>query len=188
MRKTFFILTAFTLCVSCGKGTKEQSTDSGLFPSKFEKQLEAGKTIRLYTLKNANGMEVCVTNIGGRIVSIRVPDKTGAFRDVVLGFDNIESYIPVNTNYGAIIGRYANRIANGRLTLSNGATYSLRQNNGNNTLHSGPRGFHSRFFDIRQEGDKTLLRLVSDKPPCKEATPVQASLEDLYLYYFSGGE
>jgi aldose 1-epimerase len=157
MRKTFFILALFILCVSCGKEKKEQPTDSGLFPSKFVTNLESGKTTRLYTLKNANGMEVCVTNIGARIVSIWVPDRTGAFRDVVLGFDNIESYIPVNTNYGAIIGRYANRIAGGKLTLSNGATYTLRQNNGNNSIHGGPRGFHTCFFDIHQPDNRTLI-------------------------------
>jgi len=159
MKKTLFILTLFALCVSCGKKeTKEQSTtDSGLFPSKFVTQLESGKTTQLYILKNAKGMEVCVTNIGGRIVSIWVPDKNGNFRDVVLGFDNIESYIPINTNYGAIIGRYGNRIANGKLTLSNRATYTLRQNNGKNTLHGGPRGFHTCFFNIEQPDNKTLI-------------------------------
>jgi len=158
MKKIIFILALFTLCVSCGKKeTKEEPTDSGLFPSKFVTQLESGKTTHLYTMKNANGMEVCVTNIGGRIVSIWVPDKNGNFRDVVLGFDNIESYIPVTTNFGAIIGRYGNRIANGKLTLSNRATYTLRQNNGKNTLHGGPRGFHACFFDITQPDAQTVV-------------------------------
>ena len=158
MKKTLFILAVFALCVSCGKKetAKEQPTDSGLFPSKFVTQLESGKTTHLFTLKNANGMEVCVTNIGGRIVSIWVPDKNGNFKDVVLGFDNIEQYIPINTNFGAIIGRYGNRIANGKITLRNRATYSLRQNNGKNTLHGGPRGFHTCFFDIAQSSANSL--------------------------------
>ena len=158
MKKIFFILAVFTLCVSCGKKeTKEQPTDSGLYPSKFVTQLESGKSTHLYTLKNANGMEVCVINIGGRIVSIGVPDKNGNFQDVVLGFDNIESYIPITTNFGAIIGRYGNRIANGKLTLSNRATYTLRQNDGKNTLHGGPRGFHTCFFDIEQPDSSRLI-------------------------------
>ena len=158
MKKIIFILTVFALSVSCGtKETKEQPTDSGLYPSNFAKNLESGKATQLYVLKNANGMEVCVTNIGGRIVTIWVPDKNGNFRDVVLGFDNIEPYIPVTTNFGAIIGRYGNRIANGKLTLTNRATYTLRQNNGKNTLHGGPRGFHSQFFDIEQPNDLTLV-------------------------------
>ena len=159
MKKTLFILALFALCFSCGKkeAKVEQPTDSGLFPSKFVKQLESGKTTKLYILKNAKGMEVCVTNIGGRIVSIWVPDKNGNFRDVALGFDNIESYIPINTNFGAIIGRYGNRIAGGKFTLSNRATFTLRQNNGKNTLHGGPRGFHTCFFEIQQPDDKTLI-------------------------------
>ena len=157
MKKTLFILAVFALCVSCGKGTKEQPTESGLYPSKFETKTEAGQTTRLYTLKNAGGMEVCATNIGGRIVSIWVPDKDGNFRDVVLGFDSIEPYIPIATNFGAIIGRYGNRIANGKLTLSNRANYALRQNDGKNTLHGGPRGFHTRFFDIVQPDSQTLV-------------------------------
>ena len=160
MKKTLFILAVFALSVSCGtnKETKEeQPTDSGLYPSNFVKNLESGKATQLYVLKNAKGMEVCVTNIGGRIVSIWVPDKNGNFQDVVLGFDNIEQYIPTTTNFGAIIGRYGNRIANGKLTLTNKATYTLRQNNGKNTLHGGPRGFHTCFFDIEQPDDLTLI-------------------------------
>jgi len=157
MKKILFISAVFALCVSCAKEAKEQSTKSGLFPSKFETKLDNGKTTHLFTLKNANGMEVCVTNIGGRIVSIWVPDKSGNFQDVVLGFDSIQPYIPVTTNFGAIIGRYGNRIANGQFTLSNRATFRLRQNDGKNTLHGGPRGFHTCFFDIEQPDSSKLV-------------------------------
>lgn len=150
MKKILFVLAVSALCFSCGKEAKEQPTGSGLFPSKFVMTTEEGKTTHLYTLKNANGMEACVTNIGGRIVSIWVPDKNGNFQDVVLGFDSIQPYIPIKTNFGAIIGRYGNRIANGKMKLSNRATFTLRQNDGKNTLHGGPRGFHTRFFNIEQ--------------------------------------
>jgi aldose 1-epimerase len=143
---------------ACGKKeSAEQPTASGLIPSHFEKVLENGKTTHLYTLKNANGVEVSFTNIGGRIVSIWVPDKSGNFRDVVLGFDNVEPYIPFNTNFGAIIGRYGNRIGNGKVTLSNRANYQFRQNDGKNTLHGGARGFHTRYFDIEQPDSLTLI-------------------------------
>ena len=159
MKKNIFILSAFAiLSVSCGKKeTAEPTTASGLQASRFETTMDDGKVTHLYTIKNAKGMEVCVTNIGGRIVSIWVPDKSGNFRDVVLGFDNIQSYIPVTTHFGAIIGRYGNRIANGKMTLSNRATYRLRQNDGKNTLHGGVRGFHSRYFDIEQSDSATLV-------------------------------
>ena len=165
MKKILFILTVFALCVSCannGAKKQEQPTKSGLYPSKFVTTTNSGQTTHLYTLKNANGMEVCVTNIGGRIVSICVPDKNGNFQDVVLGFDSIQPYIPVTTNFGAIIGRYGNRIANGKVTLSNRATYSLRQNDGKNTLHGGPRGFHTCFFDIEQpDSNKVVCKYLS---------------------------
>ncbi|MDR2682581.1 MAG: galactose mutarotase [Dysgonamonadaceae bacterium] len=158
MKKTFFALVLIALAgISCGKKETEQATASGLYPSKFEKTLDDGKITHLYTLKNAKGMEVAVTNIGGRIVSIWVPDKDGVFRDVVLGFDNIDPYIPFNTNFGAIIGRYGNRIAGGKITLKNRASYKLRQNDGQNTLHGGPRGFHTRYFDIEQPDSLTLI-------------------------------
>jgi aldose 1-epimerase len=159
MKKIIFILVAFAiLTVSCGKKeTISTTTASGLEVSKFEKTTDDGKTTHLYTMKNANGMEVCVTNIGGRIVSIWVPDKTGNFRDVALGFDNIEPYISTKNNFGAIIGRYGNRIADGKMTLSNRATYKLNQNDGKNTLHGGLRGFHTRYFNIEQPDSVTLI-------------------------------
>jgi aldose 1-epimerase len=159
MNKNIFILAAFAvLSVSCGKEkTGELTTASGLRASGFEMTADDGQTTHLYSIKNANGMEVCVTNIGGRIVSVWVPDKSGNFRDVVLGFDNIQSYTPVNNYFGAIIGRYGNRIANGKMTLSNRATYRLRQNDGKNTLHGGTRGFHTRYFDINRQDSATLV-------------------------------
>jgi aldose 1-epimerase len=158
MKKIIFILAASAMLVSCAKKeTTPTTTASGLEISKFETTMDDGKVTHLYTMKNENGMEVCVTNIGGRIVSIWVPDKSGNFRDVVLGFDGIESYIPVKTNFGAIIGRYGNRIADGKMTLNNQATYRLNQNNGKNTLHGGLHGFHTRYFNIEQPDSVTLI-------------------------------
>lgn len=91
----------------------------------------------LYTLKNANGMAAQITNYGGIIVDVWVPAKDGAFKDVVLGYPKLADYfVPENTFAGAITGRYANRIANGKFTLD-GKEYSLAINNGPNTLHGG---------------------------------------------------
>jgi len=159
MKRIIFILAAFAiLFVACGKKeANSPTTASGLQTAKFETTLDDGNKTHLFVMKNAKGMEVCVTNIGGRIVSIWVPDKSGNFRDVVLGFDNIEQYIPVKTNFGAIIGRYGNRIAGGKMTLTNRATYRLSQNDGNNTLHGGARGFHTRYFNIEQPDSATLI-------------------------------
>jgi aldose 1-epimerase len=95
-----------------------------------------GRPVTLYTLTNANGVEVDTMNYGGIILSIRVPDRKGQFADVALGHENLEGYIPNPPYIGAIIGRYANRIANGTFTLD-GKTYHIPKNDGPNTLHGG---------------------------------------------------
>lgn len=107
-----------------------------------------GREVFLYTLKNASGMEVKITNYGGTIQSIRVPDREKNFNDVVLGFENVEGYQqPKNTSYfGALIGRYANRIANGRFQL-HGQLYHTPTNEGANTLHGGLKGFDKKVWD-----------------------------------------
>ena len=96
--------------------------------------------VDLYTMTNSRGMEVRAMNYGGIIVSLRVPDKKGVLADVVLGFDTLDAYLNNKPYFGAIIGRYANRIANGKFTL-NGAEYRLARNNGMNSLHGGLKGF-----------------------------------------------
>ena len=112
---------------------------SGLNPTRFEKTLDNNKSTKLYTLRNSTGMEVCITNFGARIVSIMVPDKNGNMTDVVLGFDNIEDYIQIPTDFGASIGRYANRIGQGKITID-GQEIQLPQNNYGHCLHGGPTG------------------------------------------------
>lgn len=157
MKKTFFAIASILILLSSCTEKKqqgEQETLSGLLPSKFEGQVE-NKTNALYTMKNSNGMEVCVTNFGGRIVSVMVPDKNGEMKDVVLGFGDFDGYKNNRSDFGAIIGRYGNRIAGGKFTLDRVA-YTLRQNNGENTLHGGPEGFQYRMFDIVQLDSQTL--------------------------------
>jgi aldose 1-epimerase len=110
-----------------------------------------GRNVTLYTLTNSHGMEVRVMNYGGIIVSIRVPDRKGEFADVVLGHDTLEGYTPNPPYLGAVVGRYANRIANGTFTLD-GKTYTLPKNDGPNTLHGGT----TRAFD-KVVWDRELL-------------------------------
>lgn len=117
----------------------------------------------LYTLKNASGMEVTVTNFGGRITAINVPDKDGVLRDVVLGFDDVESYYPQNnkTDFGASIGRYANRIQNGKFTLD-GVEYQLPKNNFGHCLHGGPTGWQYQPYKVvSKTGNSIKLQIVS---------------------------
>lgn len=94
----------------------EVLTESGLSKSRFQTEINGEKT-DLFVLKNKNKMEVCITNYGGRIVSVMVPDKDGIMRDVVLGFDSIQDYIKYPSDFGASIGRYANRINQGRFFI-----------------------------------------------------------------------
>ena len=107
-----------------------------------------GKPTALYTLKNRNGMVAQITNFGAKIVSIYVPDHNGNFADIVLGYESIEKYIKGNPYFGAICGRYANRIANGKFVID-GVTYQLPVNNGPNSLHGGPEGFNNQVFDAK---------------------------------------
>ncbi|WP_294550169.1 aldose epimerase family protein [uncultured Bacteroides sp.] len=126
----------------------EKATESGLLQSKFQTEVD-GKKTDLFTLRNKNNMEVCITNFGGRIVSVMVPDKDGQMRDVVLGFDSIQDYISKPSDFGASIGRYANRINQGKFTLD-GVEYQLPRNNYGHCLHGGPQGFQYRVFDAMQ--------------------------------------
>lgn len=99
-----------------------------------------GEAVALYTLRNIHGVEAKITNYGGIVVSLKVPDRNGKFDDIVLGFNDFESYLKSHPYFGAIIGRYGNRIAKGRFTL-NGVEYKLAVNNGENHLHGGIKGF-----------------------------------------------
>lgn len=133
---------------------QEALTQSGLNPKNFQAEVN-GKQTQLYTLTNASGMEVCITNFGGRIVSIMVPDKNGEMKDVVLGFDSIADYINVPSDFGAAIGRYANRINQGKLVLD-GDTIQLPQNNYGHCLHGGPTGWQYQVYAGQQVNDSTL--------------------------------
>ena len=112
-----------------------------------------GESVDLYTLKNFNGVEVKITNYGGIIVSFRVPDRNGKIDDVVLGFNDLDTYLKGHPYFGAIIGRYGNRIAKGRFTL-NGVEYKLAVNNGENHLHGGIKGFDKVVWTGQESSTK----------------------------------
>ncbi len=147
---------AFVACTNQPKEAPEEPTTlSGLKRSSFQSSVN-GDSTDLYVLKNANGVEVTVTNYGGRIVSVMVPDKNGTMQDVVLGFDSVEGYTSVDNNLGATIGRYGNRIANGKITVA-GEEYELPQNNYGHTLHGGPEGFDKKVFKAIQPDSQTVV-------------------------------
>ena len=151
------MMTTALVFAGCTSAPTAKTTLSGLDPVKFDSTIDGQKTA-LYTLKNANGMEVCITNFGGRIVSVMVPDKNGDMKDVVLGFDNVYNYADAEhtpSDFGAAIGRYANRIDQGKFTLE-GKEIQLPQNDGKNCLHGGPKGWQYAVYSAKQVDDKTL--------------------------------
>ena len=168
MKKHTLLLAALTLLLSVSCTQKSETTRSGLDPADFNAVVD-GKPVALYTLKNTAGMEVCITNFGGRIVSLMVPDRNGELRDVVLGFDNIADYQNVPSDFGASIGRYANRIDHGRLVID-GDTVQLPQNNFGHCLHGGPAGWQYKVYEARQLDGKTL-ELYMDSPDGDENFP-----------------
>jgi len=108
-----------------------------------------GQQIDLYTLRNAHGVEAKIMNYGAIVTSLKVPDRNGKFDDVVLGFSDFDSYLKNDPYFGAIVGRYGNRIAKGRFTL-NGVEYKLATNNGENHLHGGIKGFDKVVWTAHQ--------------------------------------
>ena len=163
MKKLLILLGSVLLIASCSQKKGPALTASGLNPDDFVATYN-GMPTALYTLTNANGMEVCLTNFGGRIVSILVPDTQGQMKDVVLGFDKVSDYFPENnqTDFGAAIGRYANRINQGKITLD-GVEYQLPQNNFGHCLHGGPTGWQYQVYEC-VEADDTHVKLLRVSP------------------------
>lgn len=163
MKKTLGAIgVSLALLTACAPQQKENLTLSGLDPAKFETLVDGNKATKLYTLKNAAGMEVCITNFGGRLVSIMVPDKDGKMTDVILGFDNVSDYQNISNDFGASIGRYANRINQGKITID-GVEYQLPQNNYGHCLHGGPDGWQYKVYEAKQLNDNQL-ELVLNSP------------------------
>lgn len=156
------VLACLSSCAPKQQAASETLTLSGLNPANFETMVDSIKPVKLYTLKNAAGMEVCVTNFGGRLVSIMVPDKNGEMKDVVLGFDNINDYQNVPSDFGASIGRYANRINQGKIVVD-GEEIQLPQNNFGHCLHGGPEGWQYQVYEAKPIND-TTIKFVRNSP------------------------
>lgn len=132
----------------------------------------SGEEVKLFTLRNARGTEVTVTDFGGRIVSIKTADKNGQFADIALGCEDLSGYLKKNPYLGASVGRYANRIAGGRFTLD-GNEYTLARNNGENSLHGGLVGFDKVVWSHRhvELEDGTALELTHVSKDGEEGYP-----------------
>ena len=139
-----------------------------------------GKAVEEYTLTNANGMEVRIITYGGIITSIRVPDRNGNMENIALGVDNLGDYETRNPYFGAIIGRYGNRIGNATFALD-GTDYALAANNGPNSLHGGVKGFDKVVWTAKAiEGDEVGLELTYLSPDGEEGFPGNLSVTVLY--------
>lgn len=177
-----FYLTFSCLCLALAgcsaSSSQEDKSKLPVSPEQFRTEIN-GKQTDLFVLSNKQGMQVAITNYGGRIVSWMVPDRNGNFDDIVLGFDSIEGYLNANEIYfGALIGRYGNRIADGKFSLD-GTEYTLATNNGPNHLHGGPGGFHNVVWDAKML-DKQNLRLTYFSEDMEEGYPGNLQVQVIY--------
>lgn len=171
-----FILTLFVAfaIASCS----QTNTKPTISPDAFNKIVD-GKQVKLFTLRNKNGLEASITNYGGRVVSLMVPDRSGKPEDIVLGYDSLDGYLNGNEQYfGASIGRYGNRIAKGTFSLEN-QQYKLAINNPPNSLHGGLKGFSAKVWDAVQNG-KNELELTLISPDMDEGYPGELKVMMVY--------
>jgi aldose 1-epimerase len=152
--RSFSLLTATVLLLAgCRQGEKGDSSSEQKNPKcRVEKSyfgmMPEGDSVFLYTLKNEQDLVVKITNYGGIITEIRTPDRDGKMGNIVLGFDNLDQYLAGDPYFGALVGRYGNRIAGGSFTLD-GKRYQLALNDGNNSLHGGIRGFDKVVWEAK---------------------------------------
>ncbi|MDI1304796.1 MAG: galactose mutarotase, partial [bacterium] len=175
------IMSLASMNIQC-KGDKKSGADETTLETKATDSVSIAKTaygktdkgeqVDRYILKNQKGMEVNIITYGGIISSLKVPNKAGKSEEVVIGFNSLEQYMKANPYFGAIIGRYGNRIAKGKFTLD-GKEYSLAINNAPNALHGGPEGFNRVVWTAAEAkgGDSASLKLKYVSKDMEEGYP-----------------
>jgi aldose 1-epimerase len=156
--KNLSLLVFILLIVSCTNKQQKKIT-MPYSEADFESVID-GKTTHLFAIENKTGMLVSLTNYGAKIVSIYTPDKNGEFADVMLGFKSIEDYQKYGASHGAVVGPFANRIANATFTID-GETYNFPVNNGKASLHSGPDSWYRKVWDYNENGNSIVFSLES---------------------------
>jgi len=159
------VVALLCVLVAMNASCKTIKKDKSMIEKKSFGKLTDGAEVTLYTLKNAKGMEAKIIDYGATVVSLTAPDKNGIFADVVLGYDDVERYVRGGTYFGAIVGRYGNRIGQGKLTVD-GKEYQLARNNGANHLHGGTTGFNKKMWivdgtSMTKDGPAITLTYVS---------------------------
>lgn len=167
-----------TVFVGCASMSETKIGVSG--PAPFGKTLD-GTPVEIYTLRNSSGMEARIMTYGGTVVSLKVPDRDGKPGDVVLGYDSVDGYLTNSPYFGALIGRYGNRIANGKFSLD-GKEYTLPQNNNGNTLHGGDKGYDKVVWTARpiQISSGPALELTYVSKDGEEGFPGTLTVKAVY--------
>lgn len=173
---------AFVQCKNENKETQTLDEDTTNVDQEVLKEdfgtTPDGEQVEQYTLRNENGMEVKIITYGGRITSLTAPDAEGNYEDVVLGFNSLDQYLEDNPFFGALIGRFGNRIANGKFSLD-GEEYTLAQNDGQNHLHGGEKGFDKVIWSVEEAGPR-MLKLSYVSEDMEEGYP--GKLETIVTY------
>ena len=154
-RTDFCRLLAAGALAGCNRPAPETTKKAPTMKKESYGKTKGGEAVDLYTLSNAGGLTAKITNYGGIVTHLLVPDAKGQVADVVLGFDSLDGYLGTHPYFGAIVGRYGNRIANGRFKL-NGTVYKLAVNNDANALHGGLEGFDKKVWTAREAGPQSL--------------------------------
>ena len=187
MKKVFFLSTLALALAACNNGSQQPTKTNETTGETMQNDSTGkafgntdGKAITEYTLKNASGVQVSIINYGGTITKLITPDKKGTMGDVVLGYENLEGFLQKgNPFFGALIGRYGNRIAGGKFTLD-GKTYTLAQNNNGQSLHGGNKGFDKVVWDAKKPAGDSSLELTYVSKDGEEGYPGTLNVKVVY--------
>ena len=185
MKKTLFLSTLAFALFACNNENKTSTSTEKMEPSKTSNPEKSygktdGKDVNEYTLRNASGLSVSIINYGGTITKLMAPDKNGAMGDVVLGYDNLDGFLQKgNPYFGALIGRYGNRIAGGKFSLD-GKAYTLAGNNNGNSLHGGNKGFDKVVWDAKKPAGDSSLELTYVSKDGEEGYPGTLNVKVMY--------
>ncbi len=183
--RVYVIQLILLFMISCSPSSEKNSSDtvgtSTTVSSALYGKLSDGTPVTQYTLRNDNGVTLQVITYGGIITSLQVPDREGKPVDVVLGFDSLAAYEARNPFFGALVGRYGNRIANGKFTLD-GTTYELARNNNGNHIHGGVKGFDKVIWKVEENSvdNGATLKLSYRSADMEEGYPGNLDVEVVY--------
>ncbi|HVT83662.1 MAG TPA: aldose epimerase family protein [Chitinophagaceae bacterium] len=185
MKRTiqFVLVTVAIASIGCNNKSKSEKNEAAAMKPGITEQsfgMYESKPVKEYTITNGSGMQVSIINYGGTVTKLITPDKNGTMGDVVLGFDSLSGYLQkADPYFGALIGRYGNRIANAKFTLD-GKQYTLAPNNNGNSLHGGNKGFDKQYWDIEKMPGDSSLKLTYLSKDGEEGYPGNLNVQVIY--------